>query len=493
MNKLGLVASLEDSYRRRIIHELKGLSGARFERFGDTLIDRICHPTEMLHRGLNIEGAPVKKVIDSISSDTLTAAQYSSESGYFAADAEKPKTDYSKVRLRHPSVRTIHLLANDDSPVNVTSFQEWAKTQGTLDDIKVETWDARRIADFLIGNLHDDSFSAVVGAWLPCVEVFRQEYAFSQALPRLRSQYVHRSVEDDVAGLVRTNLVTVVFGFSGAGKSDLCCAVAWTLKPEFETVVWMDARSITCAEDLSSVSIHRYGTPINLLGLLQRQRVLLVLDNLEAALDSAAFGLLTDATSRVLITRQYSVPNGVNLTGFSMDETRQLLQSGGNPCPDDILEEVHRKTGGHVLTLAVLDKLAGRYGWAEVMEDLGGVGDLVDEASQSKLRHRVLGRIETLIPTELDFLRWCGSSEIDKGFARHVLRIGGISNLTDLNVLTRSTDDILKFHELVFTFAALSSVEPHRAESFKKMFFCISATDHTSQAGSSLCLHFQAS
>lgn len=316
MNKLGLIASLEDSYRRRIIHELKGLSGARFERFGDTVIDRICHPTEMLHRGLNVEGAPVKKVIDSTSSDTLIAAQYSSEAGYFAADAEKPKADYLKVKLRHPSARTIHLLANDNSPVNVTSFQEWAKTQGALDHIKVETWDARRIADLLIDNLHDDAFSAVMGDWLPCVNVFRQEYAFSQMLPRLRSEYVHRLVEGDIAGLVRANLVTVIFGLSGAGKSDLCCAVAWTLKPEFETVVWMDARSITRAENLASASIHRYGASINLLGLLQRQRVLLVLDNLDAALDPDAFGLPPDATSRVLITRQSSVPGGLICQAF---------------------------------------------------------------------------------------------------------------------------------------------------------------------------------
>jgi hypothetical protein len=127
MNRLGLLPSTEDSFRRRIIIDLQGLSGARFEQFGYPLIDKICASTVMLPRGLNPEGAPVKTVIDNISVDTSVAAQYSSEASYFVGEAQKPKADYSKVRARHPSAKTIHLLSNDVAPVNFTGFLEWVQ------------------------------------------------------------------------------------------------------------------------------------------------------------------------------------------------------------------------------------------------------------------------------------------------------------------------------------------------------------------------------
>jgi hypothetical protein len=469
MNSLGLAPSIEDSYRRRIIIDLHGLSGARFERFGYALIDRVCAPTEMIHRGLNADGAPVKKVVDSVSSDTRTAAQYSSESGYFSGDAQKPRDDYQKVKQRHQSAQVVHLLANDEAPINVTNYLEWAKNQSTTDGVKIETWDALRIADFLIGNLHDERFSATIAEWLPSIGIFRSDYAFSQLLPRIRSDYVNRSVESTLRDMVRQTPITIVHGLSGAGKSDLCCAVAWDLRAEFETVAWLDARNLNKVEDLASISLHRYGAPQNVLGFLERRRVLLVLDNLETELTLSSFDPWLQTGSRVVITQKTSVSGGLPIHGMSQNEARQMLQTGDEPCPEILFDRIYQVTGGHALTISLINRLSRRFGWTDVASDLAGIGDLLDPSSKEKLRHRVLGKMEALVPAELDFLRWCGSAELDRSLARHVLGIGCISNLDDLSLLTRSTDDVLSFHEIVVSFARDTSVGATRADNFKKM------------------------
>lgn len=469
MNNLGLAPSIEDSYRRRISADLPGLSGARFERFAYALIDRICAPAEMIHRGLNLEGAPVSKVVDSISADTHTAAQYSSESGYFSGNAQKPKDDYQKVRQRHPSANIVHLLSNDEAPINFTSFLEWTQHESRKDGLRIEPWDALRIADFLINNLHDERFTATIEEWLPCIGTFRSEYAFSQLLPRIRSDYIHRSEEIALREMVMQTPVTIVHGLSGTGKSDLCCAVAWDLKPEFETVAWLDARSLQKVEDLTSISLHRYGTAQSVLGFLERQKVLLVLDNVEAALTLDSLAPYLRNGSRVMITQQPSVPTGLAIYGISQAGARQMLETGNDPCPRELFDRIYQATGGHPLTLSLIKRLANRFGWTDIAAELPAVGDLVDPSTQEKLRQRVLGKVETLVPTELDFLRWCGSPEIDRSLARHVLGIGGISNLEDLNLLTRSTDDVLRFHDIVFSFVKTAPPDKVRADSFRKM------------------------
>lgn len=490
MNRLGLAPSLEDSYRRRIVSDLQGLSGARFERFGYVLMDRICSPSEMLHRGTNLEGAPVKKVVDSVSVDTLIAAQYSSESAYFAADAQKPKADYEKVRDRHKGAQTIHLIANDDAPVNVTNFLEWAKTRGERDGVRIETWDARRIADFIIDNLHEESFTATVGQLLPAVDLIRSEYAFSQMLPRLSVEYVYRPEESDLCARVRTTPVTVLFGLSGIGKSDLACAVAWEIRSEFELVAWVDARLLAKVEDLRSFSLHRYGAPQNIIGLAGRNRVLLILDNLETPINFESLAAELHPASRLLITQKTSTPVGVSLDGMDEPQARQLLEYGGESCPDSLLASILKSTGGHPLTLKLLNRLSRRFGWSEISAELSSLGDLLDSQTQAKLRDRVLGRIEGLISTELDFVRWCGTAEVDYGLARHVLGIGGISNLQELSVLARSTDDFLRFHEIVFTFLGAKSVDTTRSQSFTKMLVAyLQKTALSKQAPFLVCAH----
>ncbi len=470
MNQLGLLPSIEDSYRRRIIIDLQGLSGARFERFGYPLIDKICVSTVMLPRGLNPEGAPVKTVIDNISADTSVAAQYSSEASYFAGDAHKPKADYSKVRARHPSAKTIHLLSNDVAPVNFTGFLEWVKNRSATDGVKVETWDAMRIADFLIDQLHDEPFCNTISEFMRCIEIFRSEYAFSQLLPRLRPEYVRRPEEADLRELIEQQRITIVHGLSGTGKSDLCCAVAWGLKPKFEAVAWLDARDLKRVEDLGSISLHRFGAPQSLLGFLQRQRVLLVLDNVESSLELRSFDAWLQNGSRILITQKTSELGGLKLEGMRPEEAREILLNGNEPCPEAIFDRIFQSTGGHALTLSLVGRLSRRYGWAELNSDTLEIGNLYDPSSRDNLRQRVLGRVEALVSTELDFLRWSGTADLDRALVSHVLGVGSVANLNDLNLLTRSTDDVVSFHEIIANFANSTSADGTRATNFKTMF-----------------------
>ena len=160
------------------------------------------------------------------------------------------------------------------------------------------------------------TFTATIEEWLPCIGTFRSEYAFSQLLPRIRSDYIHRSEEITLREMVMQTPVTIVHGLSGTGKSDLCCAVAWHLKPEFETVAWLDARSLQKVEDLTSISLHRYGAAQSVLGFLERQKVLLILDNVEAALNVDSFAPYLRNGSRVMITQQSACRQGYRLKEY---------------------------------------------------------------------------------------------------------------------------------------------------------------------------------
>ena len=177
---------------------------------------------------------------------------------------------------------------------------------------------------------------------MPCIETFRSEYAFSQLLPRLHPEYVRRSEEADLRRLIEQEQIVIVHGLSGTGKSDLCCAVAWDLKPKFDTVVWLDARDLKRVEDLGSLSLHRFGAPQNLLGLLQRQQVLMVLDNLEASLELNSFNPWLQNGSRILISQKTSELGGLKLEGMQPEEAREILISGNEPCPDEVSDRLFK-------------------------------------------------------------------------------------------------------------------------------------------------------
>jgi hypothetical protein len=142
--------------RQHLVNELiRGIDsiGPLFEAFGQRFVDLVVD-VPMTHRGVNAEGQPVGNTVDSYSGAGDVVAEYSSQKDYFERPYSKIRKDWLHVRNMHPQARRVLLVAGREAGpkpmVRVTNFASRIKK---LKGIELETYDSRRIAEYIIDKL----------------------------------------------------------------------------------------------------------------------------------------------------------------------------------------------------------------------------------------------------------------------------------------------------------------------------------------------------
>ncbi len=456
---------MSPALRQYLISELvPGIQaiGRQFEAFGARYIDAIVG-CPMTHPGLNTQGQPVGHTVDSVSEDGLTAAEYTSEEGYFSKPYTKVRKDYEHVRRLQPQATTVHLvcsrLAGPGARTRLTRFCSNVKTHL---DIEVRIHDARVIAEKIVDDLllNDGAIDSLV-PYLGPLEKVRDEYAATLLIPELSRGYIpHPEFQAELARRLRTDQYAAIAGISGSGKSETATAVAHELSQDFDLIVWVPATTIAAINDIKGIDVERRGHRINMLSLLKDRSCLMVLDDLRVAIPPKSLLVNCGAKSAVLITRQDAQPDDMEMPQLDEADSRQLLQHGiADPCPDDLFSDVRDSVGGHPLALKLMNAGVKRGGWEALRTDCQAIGEYHDEERMQKLADRLLGRQKSTLERGLAFFAWCDSSRVDRTLARLAIKPVGIRNLEDACLLAPDRQDALRIHDIVK--AAVTTLEIH--------------------------------
>lgn len=443
---------MQDELRRKHLSELVAslavLSGSAFERFCYRFIEGYA-PRDWEHRGTNLAGAPVSHIVDSVAEGGRSVAQYSSEAGYFSGDMKKVNDDLEMSKTNHDNVTELFLVSTRTAAESAKTRTKQIEAQYLEDGIELHIVDAQSVAEYIIENLHNDSWISSLAEHLPILAKWRAEWALTNAIPKY-ARYVTRPA-DEVAlnARLRDEKFVRVKAVSGMGKSAICSAIATSLTNRFYSVLWVQASSIQRVEQLSEFPVERSGASVNLLGLLQTRPCLLVLDDLrvDLPLDQLLLGVHSD--SRVLASSQQGRADAYLLGTVDELTARKIFENNAQrSCPDHVWAVVWRSVGGYPLLLELLGRSGKDGNWPEVISDCSDAVQLDDEQYQ-KVCNRILERHQTTLRRELAFLRWLDANVVDP----LVLQTGAsklaMKHLEARGLLIPSGDELIRIHDLV--------------------------------------------
>jgi len=426
------------------------IPGPMFERFGGKLIDEYLQ-TRLNHRGLNNALAPVSGTVDSYNDEGAVAAEYSAEKSYFSGDWDKPVRDILHVLRKHPDAKDIYLLSSQVAPTGSTpTFVARVKEWFGWGDRTLHLYDARKIAEIIVDDLllFDAATEALV-EHLPALRRILDENIATLTLPTVDSNRVERpAIEGEIRNrLTSETPVLAISGIGGSGKSDVAASYAAS-NNGYRASIWVAGSDLRDVTELSSILLKRAGATINVAGLMASYRCLLVIDDLPSTISLSELTFLCSTGSRVLVTRRNVEKGDYELPHFSVTEARAILNRGVQECSDEGVQILMRVTGGHPLSLALVNRaVALGESWGDVLKDCEFIGRYED--GPQLLADRLLGRLQTTLGKELTVFEWSGREGIEDRFLRTVIKTPGMAKLGSHGLLAAESRPKIRLHDII--------------------------------------------
>jgi len=448
---------MPDQFKIKVIKKLEDdihvLTGGAFERFAYAVMPLI-HDGEWRARGTTIEGAPRKGTVDTSAAAAEYVTEVSSVLGYYSGKLSKPRKDLKHVLKQHPQVKHIWLLSSRTAEASQTTKIENLAAEFRTQNASVETvdiLDARQIAEYVFKHLGRRDLASLF-PFLTSLAVLEEEHAFSHSIPPIDDFIPRLALEAEVLQRFNASSYLVLQGISGSGKTALAARLAHGQKPNFDNVIWHDARDLKGIQQLESVAITRSNLRHNVASLLRRERLFLVLDDPAFPLEQLA-KIDCAGKSKILVTTQSDSGEHVIAVGaLDPAEALGVLTNGVPvPCPIELAARIQKTVAGHALTLHALNRLARKKsGWKAVEDCLAtdGVRRLEDDDKQIIFR-RLLGGHSDSLSAELEFVKWCGDARFHIELADVVSSLT-VDKLDERGFLAATAPGYARIHDVVY-------------------------------------------
>lgn len=419
--------------------------GPLFETFGTRFLVRLLD-IQLVQRGVSTRGNPIGGTLDATALNDSTVAEFSVEKVYFAG--HKPKDDLAHVVQRHPSATEIYLVSSQVAPTGaIDAFVEEHRDETR----NIHILDARRIAEKIVDELMvSDAAIDELSEFIPILVTMRDEHALDLRAPRPGPHHIRRPyVDAEIAGALGRSRSITISGMGGVGKSEAAAAYVESHRSEYVQTIWLNGASLNAINDLSAVTIRRAGDALNVAGLLKSRRCLLVIDDASASLEPVELSKLCGQGSHVILTRRVA-RGGYTLPLLTEDEALSLLCAGNvDPCPRPVFEKIWATTGGHPLSLALINAAAANgASWDDLALDCEVIGSFPD--GDTRLYERILGRLRSNLERELSVFAWGDQPICDAEFLRYAIKPGGIRNLQSNALTAVDRASVIRIHDIVF-------------------------------------------
>ena len=312
-----------ESIKKRIIKslvdEIIAIDASSLELFGHGLIEFI-EGKRLVHHGLNTNHRPVGYTVDSFSQSGDVIGEYSAEQNYFINTAGKDEIPFFKKvandidhALSHGNPKKIYLIASQEEPESFRA--KFLKSDhGRKYAALVEIFDARELAkrvyEFSVANPADGAF---FGDFFPDFAKSLENYEYYGRIP---SRCENHQSDDSVLYGVRRQFesglgICVLHGLSGTGKTQAAIDYVRQNVDRIGNYIWIYGEDLKKDAALSSIRRSRGGTPFNVAGAFNSYPTLLVIDNLDWAVDESTFEELKpglEAGGCVLVTSTLNSP-----------------------------------------------------------------------------------------------------------------------------------------------------------------------------------------
>lgn len=436
--------------------DIAALTGGIFEQWGYRLLRYLAPDTAWDHRGTTITGAPVGYTVDSAGDHARTVAQFSSAANYF--ESRKPIDDLNGTLTKHPHVTTIWLIAAVRAEPSArtqcdTEIAAWAANHP---GVKIHLYDGRNLATFIYDHLDSDELVNDLSPELPTLLGLAETQAFSNSLPALGPYIPREDVTRKATEILRNHRHVALSGLSGIGKSLLAVSLAHALPAQSR--IWIDATSLSRAEDLRSLKSLRRGVYHNVPFLLHERECVVVLDNLPILWDANTVNELVGDKSFLIITTQTGGEReDVCIVGHADEITsKSIIELGANSmCPDDIFEVLWHASKGHPLLLRLLGQLARESGndWSVAVACCDTIVSDGEDDYNEKVCRRILKQHLPTMERELAFFAWCNSPYVDTDLLNYCVSPLAIRNLSKRHFLSAATSRTARLHDIVFSSA----------------------------------------
>lgn len=306
-----------------LIDELADIDPVSLEIIGHKAIETI-ERKPLNHHGINKEYKPVGYTVDTFSQDLSIVGEYSTAAEYFEdSSGRKGENRFDKIEndVKHalkmagdtpPS--KIYLVSCESEP---ESFRgKFAKNAIFKEHAgRLTILDGRELAKKIFQSSQDNSQAAdFYGYYLPD---FKQNLDNYEYYGRIPSACSHHQTEPKFLEAIRNHFSTgieicVLHGLSGSGKTQAAIEFVRTAMDEFGNYIWITGDDWAEDVPLTAVKRARGGVAINVAGVFNSTRTLLVVDNLNRPLQAEALGELAPGFAlggRVLVTSQLGTPN----------------------------------------------------------------------------------------------------------------------------------------------------------------------------------------
>jgi tetratricopeptide (TPR) repeat protein len=306
-----------------LIEELADIDPTSLEIIGHKVIETL-ESKQLVHHGINKNYNPVGYTVDTFSQDFTVVGQYSAQDEYFKDSSGRKKLrrfdkieddiQHALSKGGHTVPSKIYLVSCEEEPAsfrgefNVSSL-------GKEHSARVSFLDARELAK----NIFEFSQRIPLAAdfyryYLPDFAQNLDNYEYYGRVPpacpnHLSEPLFLRAIGGHFATGAR---VCVLYGLSGSGKTQAAIDYVHTALGEYGNYLWIAGEDWKEDLPLTAIKRSRGGVAINVAGLFNSIRTILVIDDLSRPVFMELFDELGTGFAlggRVIVTSQLGQPN----------------------------------------------------------------------------------------------------------------------------------------------------------------------------------------
>ncbi|MFZ2171291.1 MAG: tetratricopeptide repeat protein, partial [Methylococcaceae bacterium] len=452
---------------KNLIEEIGCLDATDLELVGHSVIS-IIESKRMIHHGINKDYKPSGYTVDSFSDDSTIVGEYSTIKDYFEDETPKATPTYGKINndIAHAIAHKkpdgpdkIYLIANQEEPPSFRSkFNSTPQSQSHRKRIII--YDARELAKII----YDQSISNTTNAgfykqFFPGFSQDLDNYEYYGKVPARCEQHISDAGMLDVIfhHYKHGQNICVLHGLSGSGKTQAAIDFIHHKGKGFENYIWISGEDWKPDTSLSAIQRTRGGTPINVPGLFNSSKTILVIDSIERSLEASQFTELSVGFGKggfVLATSQVATPGSAMYLAIPKLSKESALQILGED-PESVSEtckEFVKACSFSPLILSTTRKIVELEGIArdEFYKEVLNDPEAISGSDGVSIMRKILAKLEPGTRQALGKIASSGLSVHDLNFLRYFLGINACINLQKLSFLMPANiPGVMKVHDLV--------------------------------------------
>lgn len=450
-----------------LIEEISCLDATGIELVGHNYISQR-EKQPLIHHGLNKDYMPSGYTVDTFSDDSSIVGEYSAEKGYFDYTGKSDSPIYSKINkdILHAfghkgdsDPEKIYLISNQEE--NSSFRAKFNATEiGRKHAERLIIIDARELAKGIYEQSINNSAAAdFYKQYFPTFSQNMDNYEYFGKLPNACDGYVY---DDGINNAISNHFksgksVCVLYGVSGSGKTQ--SAIDFVKKNDFNfpNYIWIGGDDWNTDTSLSSVQRSRGGAPVNVAGLFNSEKSILVIDNFKSGLEEGDFEELKLGFEKggvVLVTSQVSVPQSsmyLSIPQFSLNSALELLGETASSA-SELCREFISRCRFSPLILSMTKKLGHEQGidkeniYSEILDE----PELVDDSSGVSIVRKIFSGLPQSSLEALKKIANSGINSHDIEFLRKYIGALRCNSLQKLSILVPdNTPGVLRVHDLI--------------------------------------------